>query len=415
MSGLDHQVLNVLEPAVFATDPGESLGPQDSGGPSYVTLAAGWQVSDRPPARWLNWLLRAAGGMQRAVLGGALADWFRGPDATNTDGSGTVLGYHPSPGSGNAGYLAIPSSTNGSVYTSVDGGVNWSDIGAAPVLPGFSIYPAGITIDSANVLCAIDGDVYYDNSVEAWSPVSETPAGIAGDVTALITDYPASDLAIAAGADGGVSIRANGVGGAGSWVAATSAPKDSGSWDSTGIASLCRIDASTWVALTYGGQIWRSTDTADNWSLLSTLSGDGNCGFMVRCPHTGTLAVAQDGNTQIARIRYSHTGGVTWATSTLQSPPTPSTSSTWSALKTAGGGAFVASYTQAEAHGFWVCTDRGQSWYPAYPIDAGSLGRTITALGCDGKRLAALWFSTTPSDDGVYVTHALDGRGVPSL
>lgn len=412
MSGVDHQVLHVLEPAVFATDGGEALGPHDSGGPSYTTLAAGWQVSDRPPARWLNWLLRAAGYMQRAVLGGRLSDWIRGPDAIGTDSSGTVLAYHPTPANGNAGYLAIPSSTAGDVYISVDGGINWTLLGVAPVLPGFSIYPAGITIDSTNMICAIDGDVYYDDSVDAWSPASETPVGITGDVTALITDYPASDLALAAGADGGVSIRANGVGGAGAWVAATAAPKDDGGYDSTSITSLCRVSATTWLAVTAGGQVWRSTDTADNWSLLATLAGDGNCSHMARCPHTGAIAIAQDANTHTARVQYSHDDGGTWTIAAQQTPPAPQNDG-WTALKTAGGGAFVASYTHTAGTGFWRSTDRGQSWYPAYPADVNAASRVVTALGCDGTRMAALWFSASPSDDGTYTTHALDGRGVP--
>jgi len=405
---IDQQVLTVPQPAVWATDPGEALGPADSGGPSYAQVAAGWQVGTRPPARWMNWLQRNAGAMQRATLAGALSDWRVSSDPGIVGENAAVMAFHPSPGAGLPGIAVFDHDT---IALSFDKGASWSSlthaIGAAPP-------KNAIAIDTSNLIVGQGANIYFNNTLSTWttSPTSEAH-GMTGNVACLLTRYPSSTFAMAGSFSADIAYRSSGVGGAGGWVTASTAPRDVGSWDGNSIISLAFITGSTYLALTQGGQVWRSTNSGFSWALYATIDGgsSGPFNFMCRCPHTGAIVAATDDTSSTTAIWYSHDNGATWTEATFSDPLLSPLTGDWDYVKTAGGGAFVAVQkdTQSGYRAFWRSVDRGVTWTRFHLFPSAAPDR-ILVIGCDTERMVAVERNGTDNTN-VWVCRTLDGTG----
>jgi len=410
MSGVDDQVLGVVDPAVFGTDSGAALGPQDGAGPTYTELEAGWAVADRPPARWLNWLTRAAGYMHRAALGGAVANWVdltTAAPGTATTGAALVFHpgiYEPVGSNSQAGTFFAWLSSAGATALSAAHGYVWT---AGASLGAFTLSPNAFSRDSARVAWGNGASVYYTSTSSFGTPGSQN-TGLSVVGALAIAFREGSDYAVAADEAADVAYNDTNVATA-AWTAASTSPSDYGSWDGYGIRSLCYLGGSTYIAVTQGGQVFRSTDGGAVWSFLSTIPGTAAdfCNFMARCPHTGAIVALRNNDYP----RYSHDNGSTWASASVESALDGYVDQI-TALKTVGGGAFVA----ADADGAWFYSvDRGRSWYlwHAPNMDDNEIVR-IRAFGCNGQRLIALWENTAPAN-GVIHSGCLDGRGLPAL
>ena len=405
----DLPILEIPQPAVWGTDSGVALGPHDSGGPSYTQMAAGWTVGTRPPARWMNWLQKSAGGMQRAVLGGVLADWALAVDGFPVVSVAHGIIYHPSPGDGTPGLFGVEDHR---VANSDDRSVSWS---GATALTGGTLDSRqnSLAIDANNILFGYGTNVYYKNSIDWSSGVSNEATTLAGNITAVATRYR-EGIAYALAADdlADVSYRPNGVGGATAWAASSTAPKDVGSWDGSPIEDLINITGSTWLALTEEGQIFRSTNSGFTWALYATLPGAGASArfkSLARCPHTGTLVVTH----RIVSVGaqppiYSDDNGLNWTAGSLEAP-LAGTGAGWANVRGVGGGAFVALANAAADHeSIWRSVDRGRTWYPGMR----QLASVDVPVGvaCDGTRVYVLG-----NGGDVYYCRALDASGLPAL
>lgn len=407
MSGLDEQAMAIAEPAYWG---GTALRPSDT------QIAAGWSVDDRPPAKWLNWLHQTAGALQRAALGGALAD-ISAPSAaslspSSTSGTTCVMVHHPdldlqAQSTHGPPLFCVSDPATRTVYISTDGGITWGSTGSSLASSGNRL---GGTIDPSNVILFTgsgDGAIYFAADA-SFTYTTEIAFGSNHAVTSICTEYSeAAAYAVAGSSLGNIAVRVNGVGGAGGWSSVTTAPKDVGSWDSTEITSLCYLGSSEYLAMTKGGQVWRSTDRALTWSLLATLPGSGNTWHFVRCPHTGSLVAARD-TASAYKIYYSRNNGTTWTEAVFPPNTTAPTSSlSWTAVKAVGGGAFLAASAQHDR--LWRSVDSGRTWYPVW-YEAGNNNVEARAIGCTRQRAVILWEGG--SGDGIAHTGALDGRGV---
>lgn len=355
----------------WATDALRTLAPGES------DKDQGWSDSDKPPARWMNWLQNLAYEWTRR-FGASLVSNVK-MNSSNIGGGNPLINVIFHPTLIDAGIWLCSTSSN--VYNSLNGR-NWS--GSVRVLTAAG-QARSRAIDATYAMFGLaSGSIdYTSDGSSTWA--NDSGMTTTNAITALVSKYPDNNFLMLGDSVGNIEIAAGGIGTA--WVAPTTAPTTL-----SNIRAISRVGSTSWIAIDAGGDCEISNDDGDTWvATASNPSSTGVVNTMAFNSDSGILVVAGETSfgSKVPAIDYSTDLGATWNAATIVD------SAVFEALYCVyycGGGIWYAhGELQSTARGNeagYVSFDNGVTWRQASYIDDSFIAHdSAHDIGCDRRKL----------------------------
>lgn len=361
----------------WATDAGVTLEPDSA------DKDVGWGTTIRPPTRWMNWIQNTVYEWVRRIGFVAVGNWNNVHDASFTDDAQAII-YHPEI----RVWQRFDDTGPSGVSVSSSDGKAWI-VGTA--LGG---QPTVAAIDSLRFIVGFsNGNVQHSTSSIFGSPSTVTPGVGGGNIGALETAYPDSNLILAGGSSTPQVRIANDVTSA--WSSATTQPTER-------VRRFMRIGVSSWLSVnsSTGGTdatCYQSDDDGDNWTQLADIFAATSIDQLwhgdVNVNGQTVVAVGDDGAGN-GVIAYSGDMGNTWQDAVFSDLG----GGFLNDLKTiyyCGGDLWVAAgNSPGPSAALWVSTDDARTWQPA-TIDYGATADLddFRDIGCNGRFLIVAGFT----------------------
>lgn len=358
----------------WATDPGRTLKPDES------EKDLGWDLDEKGPARWMNWLQENTYQWIKKIAGVPFFNWSL-VDNSIVNALVSVI-YSDTLKK----WFATEVATN-QVWSSDEGHL-WltyqAPLPAAPV-------SRGVAIDSARVIIGAGSDVYYSNGG------AFVPAGVGGAAfNTLYTAYPTSDRVLVADSAGVVRFATNVA--AGLWTPATTSP-------ATALATLIHLEGANWLGMSIQ-QCYVSTDDGVNFAAAGSVPVGVVLKMVEYNPNSGRLVVVGDDGFNAPAIYTSDDVGATWI-SRIGGVSDP-TGGVLSAVQYIGGSMWFAGggiITPPTRETMYVSLDDGDTWDLATYHDFNlALPRDIVDVAGDGRSLICVGGNIAPNP---FITHSL--------
>ena len=355
----------------WATDSGVTLEP-DPG-----EKDVGWGTPIRPPARWLNWIQNTIYEWVRRIGSVAVGNWNDVYDATFTDDTYAII-FHPEL---NIWSAFDNTGAGGITKYSADGKIFLAGTALAAA-------PLRAAIDSLRLIVGLtNGNIQYSTSIAFAAPSTVTPGIGGGQVYALETAYPDSNLILAGGTAAPFVRIASDVTAA--WASATTQP-------AVAPMRFMRIGATNWLSTNddFAGDIrcYRSDDDGVNWSqqadiaAQTSLTGSRTADVNV---NTQTVVAGGDDGGGNGILAYSADMGVTWQDAVFSDLGQAGNVAEINAVYYCGGDLWLAAADTATlTTALWASADDGRTWQPV-TVDYVT---TVTLddfrdIGCNGRFL----------------------------
>jgi hypothetical protein len=365
-------------PRLRLTDyPGEKLEWSTAGGSQIVPtdgeIAAGWAVSDKPPARKINWLLDQPNKWLKAVLANSLGSYAL-RSAISANDIETIC-WAPQ----TQAWVIFNALSNSLTFYSYDG-VSWL---SGATWNGFPVQRSAChdTTGRVIVLGGSANHVEYISDVTTGTFTSVS-TGLSAEPVAIRTK-DGSDFVMALNSGAGQIAYANSV--ASSW---TQVSTSAGSQ-----ADLTYISGSTWMTLGSTGDIRVSTNDGVSWVSGTHLSGVNTYRSIDVDPQSGRICVAGRVTASgLMRIYYSDDNGTSWTLATSPTAPVPAGSYK---IRNLGGPTWVLVSGASTLAGAYFSLDGGENWSyggqsnntisAGLLVDVTSNGRQWLAAGENGQ------------------------------
>ena len=370
----------------WATNANRTLDPDDTLlDPVPIVKEEGFELSQRPPARVVNWLHHYVTEWLRSVSPVPIANWLPSSDAGAADIDGVVF----APSASDEGDWTVASGT--AVYRD-NFGVSWGGAGTL----NSAANRGAFTIDTSYpaIFGTVNG-LEYNSTGSTYVEVADVTigGGFTGGVIAMDSRYPDNDRTIVIDANGRCRIAASGV--AGAWTAPTTPPNLGATLKNIG--RVIHAGSGKWFAARQavtGQHLSVSTDDGDVWTTKTLPPFTSSDVTAIAYDPTTERLVACGVTSGVAAIYYSDDDGATWTASNYTGMGTSNGNgdvyscggSMWIAV---GSGRVLLSIDNAET---WVLAEMynaslGGSSGPYFLM---SDGRKLVAVGESGKNIRSL-------------------------
>lgn len=363
----------------WATDPGRRLEPGES------EKDLGWDLDEKGPARWMNWLQENTYQWIKKIASMPFFNWFA-IETTMTSPLISVI-YSDTLQS----WFAAEVSTD-LVWGSNDGHAWGTFTAALPV----AVVSKAIAIDSARIIVGAGNDVYYS----IGGAFTAGGLGIAS-IAALYTAYPTSDRILVSDATGAVYWATDVT--TGIWTAATGLP------GATTFTPVIHVTGTIWLVWGSDLNFYISTDNGVSFAVAGSVPAGTILKAIEYNPHSNRLIAVGDDGASGPAIFTSDDLGATWVSKAGGiSELTPG--GVLSAVQYVGGkmwytaGAKIPAAVNRET--MYVSLDDGETWDLAiYHGDNVNLIDDVIDVASDGRFLISVGGGAQE-----FLTHSL---GVP--
>ena len=318
-----------------------------------------------------GWLVQCSGG--QSIVGNFMS--FSNALWNPVSSSPIVSGYWAGLAGSADGSRLVAASGAGGVYTSVDGGSQWT----GPGLGSFALHAVASSGDGTHLFAAVtNGYIYsYSGSGTTWNTISPASA----NYTSLATSA-GGNIVLAAVYGGYLQLSING---GTSWSQVTS--PGVANWT----AVACSASGSNLVAAANNGPIWYSTTGGSSWAQGTS------------SPNAVALAGAANGSNFLAAttagaLSLSTNSGANW----FQLTGAPSTVSAVSA--SADGTRLAATVNGGR---IYLSSNGGLTWTPE--TEAPSTNWCSVTLSADGTHIAAAALGNGGGAGAIYTAHTTAG------
>lgn len=366
--------------------------------PSESDKAAGHAQGQASPAFEENWRAYFVYLWTQQIMKGALTNWNTNADIVAWNLWSGI--YHPDMGS-----YCIAGNNDYNWY-SYDG-YTWTQ--GLQIAVGATASWRFAGYDSARVIIGNDttDDLEYSTDggiAAAWTTVLSATLGGSGNLYAIGTKYPSSDLALVCrGSGGSCTVRRATTDVTGSWVAASTQPPSV----PTGAFAMDMFwvgSGQTWMLLVqkYGTpsdsdcKLYKSLDDGDTWAEVTGMnqfpSGSDGAMCLAYNQDTGRLVVGGsiDTSTSEEYIGYSDDLGDTWGAATIDKGG-KALSARIDRIYYCGGNAWVAipdAYDEDAGQTVYVSTDDAQTWKICDMLGGTNTDNLVELICNENKMLA---------------------------
>jgi len=364
-------LLNLPVDFSWATNTGKTITPAAAS----VTPADGWDFSERPPARLMNYIHNIQGSLGQNVIVHAIAnisstlkDWVGG----GANGVNNIL-YNGA--AAHRRWVVTEPATN-ATHVSFDG-FTWVAAGAMGAAP---VANCSIITDTDGFIVGSAANLYWSDDAAVWTAAG----GVGAD---FIANVGTSDRFM-------VSKNATlyrwltGIAGG-----ATAPTTPAGGVFPGNIWGIGGDTANNWALVDVNGDCYTSTDGGDVWTQTAQGPVDAIATFVpVDLDYEdGTIVSVGATGAGVPQIGYSLDDGVTWAAATFGGGGY--TTGVFTSVKALGNGRWVAVGSNLARAGatsdYFYSIDDGVTWYPGMYTLGSTATTTLEHVWCNGGRIAA--------------------------
>jgi len=360
------KLLDIPDRFTWATNASRTITPAQASG---IVIADGWDFSDRPPARLMNYFHS----LQYQWADKQIIQLLANPtfDATFHGTAVATIAKND-----NNGLWIRSSATTGATATSYDGWV-WS---AGAGLAGTPVYNCCVNTATDGIVIGVGAGIEYSADAAVWST-----AGVG--LTVAMANVQTSDLFLRIRTSTIMERWLTGATGGATLPSVTS-------WGATGLKTVAGDTASNWVTIDANGNCHLSTDGGDNWAQSGQGPVDAIASFIaVDCDYEdGTIVVVgEDGS--VPQIARSTDDGANWSTVSF-TPQTPTGGTTqWNAVRALGNDIWLAVGELGTgvngAVDYWYSIDDGATWSIARVRWDGTINTNFRTIWCDGNQFVS--------------------------
>lgn len=341
----------------WATNASRTITPATAG----ITEADGWDFSQRPPPRLMNYIhsLQFEAQKRQAI------NMIGTPRIETGYWAGVTMGRVARTSTGL--WITLASGT-GNSQLSYDGYV-WSagtSMGAA--CNGI------IRTDTDEIVAISSSNLHYTSDGVTWNT--------AGTGYSEIANVGTSDHFLVSNA---ATLEIWGTG-----IAGGAASPSSTSWGATAISNIAGSTISKWMIVDGSDNGHISTDGGDNWVQTGQGPGDALASFTVTClDYDGDTAVAGGSVSSVAALAYTNDNGTTWNASTFVGKQ-PAASTSIDRLIALGNKLWIAVGDDNTTPGYWFSVDDGVNWQLGSPYVTGYNAIGFIDVWCSGDQIMAV-------------------------